>query len=429
MSRASSRSHQSDPPTEHWSSKLLFWIVATAVATIPLLVAPGTADPYRYPKELILRATAIVAAAAVLTAGLLQRFRSPLVHFPKLVRAVLSVGALWCGVTGVLSTNRALSFLAAAYVATWLVFFYAALVAAKSEVQLRLYVTAIGSAAVNAVVAILQAADIWRPFYDDPRFAGRFAIFGLFGNPNDLASFLAISIVPTAAIAIAYGSRLASATVIVLFIAITLTQGLTALAALVPATGAMALLRFRNKAILPAGLVASLIIIVFLTVPPLRKRVLTIAEAAVGAKYDAVTSYRLVPFLAAWEMFKDRPLTGLGPGTFKWHYLDYRIRVELNNPERYQANLQNYNETHSDHLQLLAESGLPGYLIFLTALAALARRSFQQPEKTRLDETQRLIALPLALAMLVLTLSSFPTQLAGVMCSFLLFSAGVLRAS
>src|SRR5205085_9384380 len=44
-------------------------------------------------------------------------------------------------------------------------------------------------------------------------------------------------------------------------------------------------------------------------------------------RWDMIASERVSPFLSAFEMFRDRPLLGQGPGTFKHHYMLYRIRV------------------------------------------------------------------------------------------------------
>ena len=66
---------------------------------------------------------------------------------------------------------------------------------------------------------------------------------------------------------------------------------------------------------------------------------------------------------AAMNMFKSNPVIGIGPGNYGFLYNDYRPK---NSP------IKDFIErTHNIYLQVLAENGLPGLIIFLGFLSVL----------------------------------------------------------
>lgn len=116
-----------------------------------------------------------------------------------------------------------------------------------------------------------------------------------------------------------------------------------------------------------------------------------------------------MPILAALEMARDRPLTGLGPGTFKYHYMPYKVRAAGKHPHVVRhAMSENFGEVHNDHVQLIAETGVVGYLLFLATVAVLIRRirTAESPE-TR-PQIARAMIVPLAGTLLTLCLAQFP---------------------
>jgi len=89
----------------------------------------------------------------------------------------------------------------------------------------------------------------------------------------------------------------------------------------------------------------------------------------------------------------------------------------------------NFGETHNDHLQTLAVAGFPGYVLFLAAAALLAWTTIRNRHRKPADEKEafaRLLALPLALAFLTVTLALFPLELASAM-SVLLHLCAICR--
>jgi O-antigen ligase len=123
-------------------------------------------------------------------------------------------------------------------------------------------------------------------------------------------------------------------------------------------------------------------------------------------------------------MFLERPLVGVGPGGFSARYMDYKLRADEEHPQWIREYNASFGETHNDHLQVLAETGFPGYAIFLTALALLASRSFLRgPPRDERERFGRMFALPATVALGVLALAQFPLQLTAPMVTLIYLSA------
>jgi O-antigen ligase len=138
----------------------------------------------------------------------------------------------------------------------------------------------------------------------------------------------------------------------------------------------------------------------------------TLMSYAAGGQLSEMTSFRLPAYSAALAMFRERPLLGVGPGVFRALYLPYKLRLDAEHPQWIRLGNQSFGQVHNDHLQILAETGLPGYLIFLAALALVARLSFARRDET--DARTRFVttyAFPGMVALFVLALAHFPLQL------------------
>ncbi|MCX5751934.1 MAG: O-antigen ligase family protein [Candidatus Saganbacteria bacterium] len=91
-------------------------------------------------------------------------------------------------------------------------------------------------------------------------------------------------------------------------------------------------------------------------------------EKKVNIFDDKVT--RLWMAQTAWNMFKSHPIVGVGPGNYGFLYNSYK---PLNSP------LKDYIEkTHNVYLQILAENGLPGFLLFMGLVTFLLLQSFKK---------------------------------------------------
>lgn len=69
-------------------------------------------------------------------------------------------------------------------------------------------------------------------------------------------------------------------------------------------------------------------------------------------------------WITSWNVFKERPFAGVGLGHYKWHYLDGQREAFKEHPE---LKWQFTYWAHSEYLQWLAEFGVFGALILLSA--------------------------------------------------------------
>jgi len=83
---------------------------------------------------------------------------------------------------------------------------------------------------------------------------------------------------------------------------------------------------------------------------------------------DASNKERINRWKCALRMFADKPLLGFGPGTYQFFYGQYQQREDL-------TRISTFNGTkghaHSEYLNYLSETGLPGLLIFLSLLSVV----------------------------------------------------------
>lgn len=84
---------------------------------------------------------------------------------------------------------------------------------------------------------------------------------------------------------------------------------------------------------------------------------------------------RIGIWLAAWEMFKDAPITGQGPHVFGLLYLDYLQVADL--PSDYHPEVAYIPWAHNIYLEMLAEQGSIG-LASLLLILGVAFRSLRQ---------------------------------------------------
>ncbi|MEA2016064.1 MAG: O-antigen ligase family protein, partial [Actinomycetota bacterium] len=122
-----------------------------------------------------------------------------------------------------------------------------------------------------------------------------------------------------------------------------------------------------NKKWLVLLLVTFLIItIIYSTDNPLNKSAITVPQRALSTfdEQDPSINTRLLIWKTALEMIKDRPIFGLGVGTFKMNYLIYQADFLKNNPYYIQYSGK-AREAHNEYLQMWAEIGIIGLGIFI----------------------------------------------------------------
>jgi hypothetical protein len=87
-------------------------------------------------------------------------------------------------------------------------------------------------------------------------------------------------------------------------------------------------------------------------------------------KNDASNLERINRWNSAIRMFKDKPLVGFGPGTYRFQYAPYQRSYEQTYVSTNAGSLGN---AHSEYLSPLAETGLIGALIFFVLIALTIR--------------------------------------------------------
>ena len=392
--------------------RLLRSIVLLGAAGIPLAVLPHAFDAFRFPKELALRAEAIILAAALLLAAL----HGERVSFRRDRWFLWPAAAMgWMVVTTLFSSNLRLSTITLlAAMATLIVYFVTVRVAALSKSPRLFVVVPLVIAALNAALGVVQELDLWMPFGRQSGVSHHQQCTAFIGNPNELGSYLAIAALTAAAAAHAFRDRRRFLVPLALFLAcgVAFSQTLTAMIALVAGVVTLfAILSWRKTAVLALA-IAALAVVVVLAASPLRRRAQYLEQTWRAHDYNALLSDRLTPFIAATRMAGDHLLVGTGPGTFGWNYFTSKLGVERDHPELRRAYSRglSYGEAHNDHLQVLAEAGVPGSAIFLTLLVLLGSLSFRVIHGISRERFSVVLALPLAVCIAVLALAQFPLE-------------------
>lgn len=420
---------------------VLWTLVALGALFVPLVFARNPYDAFREPKLLFYETQAILCLAAMLV-GVVFRgrdFVAPLRRHRAILVVVLAA-VVWTAVATLTSTNRTLSAVTFQWVAACAIVFVATLlVGSYRRGGMLLAGVALVPALVNGAFAVLQRADVYNPMQYEQRTqqSMRLKTTALIGDPNTIAAYLVIPALAALAMAVVAERkqlRVAAGVLAALLAGgIVLTETLTSLAALGAGVAAMAMLRWRRRALAALALLAVIGAIIVFSYRPLLTRAVTIREQYRQGNYMALLSLRTPAFAAAWEMFKDRPLVGQGPGTFGWWYLPYKLELNERSPHVRRV-AWNFGETHNDHLQTLAVSGLPGYAIFVAALLLLGRVTLRRDRGEVADDgvdgdlelrtrVGRMLALPLAVAFAVLALAYFPLEVAPVAGVILHFAA------
>ena len=88
-------------------------------------------------------------------------------------------------------------------------------------------------------------------------------------------------------------------------------------------------------------------------------------ESVSNVQTDISNLERINRWKCAIRMFKDRPITGFGPGTYQFVYYRYQVKNEMTRISTYHGEKGN---AHSEYLGSLCETGLPGLLIYLVSV-------------------------------------------------------------
>jgi O-antigen ligase len=419
------------------ADRLWYWLPAATllgagIVLIPVLYTGGALDTFRLPKEMAFRAEAIALALTGVFAMTAPqaRWRDALKTLPRREWLLLGAIALWCIVTTLTSSNRPLSEASLVTVASALVIYIATRLIAPALRIPVLFVVFAGAFA-NAVIVTLQELRIWNPFVFPQAIAGHTQSVGLLGNPNDVGTLLAGPAVVAliAAVAVRGWKRVWFGTAaVVLFGGVAMSQTRTAMIAFVAGAIVAALLRPWRQALAVAVLLAIFVVVALRPSIGIRGNFSRLVTAARQRDYPVLFSERVIPFLSAIEMLRANPVTGVGPGCFKYHSMLTRLKLEKRYPASWTRGWpMNFGETHNDHMQVAAETGLPGYALLACALAMLAiparRRRDDAVPRTAEQTVGHAIRAPLAATFFVIAIAQFPLQIAAPRLMFLTLGA------
>jgi putative inorganic carbon (hco3(-)) transporter len=86
-------------------------------------------------------------------------------------------------------------------------------------------------------------------------------------------------------------------------------------------------------------------------------------------KTDASNKERINRWKCAFRMVADKPVFGFGPGTYQFFYGSYQRREDLTRISTY-SGLSGH--AHSEYLNYLSETGIPGLVIFVSLLTVVS---------------------------------------------------------
>jgi O-antigen ligase len=409
------------------AERAILVVLATGLIVIPAILSPGM-DTFRLPKELAFRAEAIALLMLAVFWATTRRRTWTFVKRPELLVAAAIV--CWSIITTAASTNRALSIDSLITIVAAVVIFIATCLAAQKRSLIAVDVMMFAGCA-NAILVLLQELKIWTPYPPSRDTATHYGSVGLLGNTNDVGTYLVTLAVAAIVLAVTVnGIRrwVYSAIGALLVAGIAASGARTALGALVAALIVFAIGHSRRAALAATAIVIALALIVMSPSTSLGRGVRVFTNALAHRDYQHLFSERLPPFLAAVDMTLDHPLLGVGPGCFKYHYMAYRVGLRGRYPGAWiRGYSMNFGEVHNDHLQVAAETGVPGYALFLAAIGVSTGIVGGTRRKTTALTPEaafaRALRWPLATAVFVICLAQFPLELAAARLVILTFGA------
>lgn len=434
MKRA--KREETKPPAEErskWPESALWWLVGTIVLATSVVVSPSGKDLFRLPKDLLFRGGWIALLTVLIVCLIHGRslFRREDLGDPAI--SIPLACLVWAVITTLASTNLRISAESLLVVCGSLLFFLVSLKLLPDK-PMRAVFLVIVPALVNGVLAALQKWTAFQPIeLEQPEYDRHLLTTGLMGNPNDVGTLLVGPILLVLAGSFVTRGRLRMvmiASLLILIAGLLASETLTAILATTAGILVMTAVVSWKKAAASVVALALAGLLILNVYPPMAERAQRLRELSATGDYNALLTNRLTSFRAAEAMFREHPITGVGPGAFGWNYFDYKLIAQERHPELALSERGaqwsfNFGEVHNDHLEIAAETGLPGWLLYMAALVYLGSFSFRNNASSGQSRASlaRLLALPLAIAFAVLALAQFPLQLAGPRTMILFLAA------
>jgi len=115
-----------------------------------------------------------------------------------------------------------------------------------------------------------------------------------------------------------------------------------------------------------------------------------------------IMGHRAAAFKANWSMFLDHPILGVGPFMAMYNFEKYR-------PSGYEAPARSWLASHNQYLQLLAEKGIFGFIIFVGFIVVLIK-NINRVLKSILDFDYKIYLIGLKSAIFVFLLASLALE-------------------
>lgn len=407
-------------------------IVLGGVMATPLVIDPRAVDTFRVPQEAVFAATAILSAAFLLISWLRDEIDFSHIASNRAVFPCLLTIVVWSLLTTLLSVNRLVSWPAFGLIAGAAAMFLAILATAR-ELPFAVAGAVLVPGVVNATVLFLQISRVWN-FYDPTGAIAaaegpRTTWTTLLGNVDVFGMHMVCSVIVALALAMTTNGRarwVAMSIAIYLLAATLVSQTFSsivaiAVAILVMFVGSWRLLgrRERTAAALAFSILFGFIVMAGALYQPLRIRLRERLAMVTAGNLDLASSGRLTPTRAAWRMFLRHPLFGVGPGGFKYLYFDLKKELAREYESAGWAQGSNFGQVHDDHLQTLAETGAPGYMIFLAANALIVAAALPVRGADRRARFIRILAPGIVTAFLISAVAQFPMEVAATRISYL----------
>jgi O-antigen ligase len=403
----------------------LLWLLVVAIAVAsPLAMHPGTFDVFRTPKDIVFLTLSLLLLAAGAAGALLSDDVGRILQRRSPALFIAIAAAAWTGIATLTSLRPSVSLWKPLTVVCFAAFFAATLIVVAGRGLGALVVVFI-PAAINSVISTLQSTGVWYPWVVDPRMPMRMRTTGFIGNPNDLGTYLIIPALAAIAAAVVWRQhKWLYAVAALLLVGVASAQSVTPVIAGMAGLFAMTVSGGTKRLRLAAIAAVAALVILAAAIPGSRTRFERLFGAISAGKLPELTSFRVVPAATAWQMFEDRPLLGMGPGMFSATFVSRKLQTDEDFPQWIRPRNQTFGQVHNDHLQLLAETGLPGYALFFAALVLLGAIPFRTPPSADPRvRFARLFAFPAAFSFAVLALAQFPLQLTAPMVADLYLAA------
>lgn len=371
-------------PARHPLDRTTEWTLVGAAYAVPLALAPGLLqDASGLPKQVALALAAAALAGIAVARTLVQR-AAPLPHSP--VRLPLTALVVWAGLGLPGSAAPAESLTAFAALAALAGIAFAAAGLARRDKVLDAVMIA---GAVASTYALGQYLG-----FDPVEWASHFRprVFATLGNPVFLGNFVAV-IVPLAFVRWLWTEREETRDLLTLLLALLLLAAyLSWTRSSWLAIGGATALQLGVLAATPAGrtrLAENRTWLLSLLVAGVIAATL-VSSAQVGGRppvplgdrlHDAVNPrgyslrFRLVNAEVCARIARTSPLLGAGLGSYPAHYPHHRLQTSAARtaPQHFFASQETY--AHDDHLQTLAELGVPGLGLWIWFLVVLIRHA------------------------------------------------------